>query len=370
MEDATHERKLNLLIALEGLGIGGAEVVVQRLAQTIDPRRFNLTIGCIKRRGLIGGQLTQAGVKVVVLSDKAGGKNTYFSFLRLLKLIREQRIHVVHTHTTDSFVDAAICKLLIPRLKLIHTFHFGNYPHRPRLTLWLERLSCRLADRLVAVGEQQREQLRSVYGLRSIERIWNGVSYQPGNPGHAFRQRIGAENHVLIGTTATLKEQKGLFDFLAVARKVLDARNNVRFVVVGDGPLRSALEARRRELGLDDAVNFCGLIENAAQVALPAFDIFFQSSLWEAMSISLLEAMAAGKAIVTTRVGDAAWMIQDGVDGLLVEPRDLEGMATALDRLIRDRDLHGRLGRAAASKAQQQFTVEQMTQAYEEIYVT
>jgi glycosyltransferase involved in cell wall biosynthesis len=130
------------------------------------------------------------------------------------------------------------------------------------------------------------------------------------------------------------------------------------------------LEARRRELGLDDAVNFCGLIENAAQVALPAFDIFFQSSLWEAMSISLLEAMAAGKAIVTTRVGDAAWMIQDGVDGLLVEPRDLEGMATALDRLIRDRDLHGRLGRAAASKAQQQFTVEQMTQAYEEIYVT
>jgi glycosyltransferase involved in cell wall biosynthesis len=266
-------------------------------------------------------------------------------------------------------VDAAICKLLRPSLRLIHTFHFGNYPHRRKQTLWLERIFCRFADRLVAVGEVQRQQLRSVYGVRDIKRVWNGVSYTPGRGDDSLRKRANAEHHVLIGTTATLTDQKGLFDLLAVAVRMRDTVPNARFVVVGDGPLREQLEAKRDELGLKDTVYFSGWVRNAGEVVLPAFDIFFQPSLWEAMSISLLEAMAAGKAIVTTRVGETPHIVENEVDGLLVDARDIRGMAAALQRLIGDRALRTRFGEAAARKAKQDFTVERMTRGYEEIYL-
>lgn len=367
-DSVKHDRKINLLIASEGLGIGGAEVVIQRLAQTLDRRRFNITLCCLKVRGSIGEQLMREGLEVAVLCDPDAKRVNYFTFVRLLKLIRAKRIDVVHTHTTDALADAALCKLLVPRLKLIHTFHFGNYPHRRKRELWMERLFSRIATRLLAVGEVQRQQLKAVFRFRdrAVGRVWNGVTFSaPAGSADAPAQ---AKPEVLIGTIATLTEQKGLFDFLAVARQLRDERSNVRFMIVGEGALRARLEARRHELGLDDTVSFSGWVQDAAKVALPTFDIFFQPSLWEAMSIALLEAMAAGRAIVTTRVGENPHVVEDGADGLIVEPKDVDGMVTALRRLVDDAELRARLGTAAARKAKRQFTVEHMTRAYEEIY--
>jgi len=366
-----NERKTNLLIVVAGLGIGGAEVVIQRLAETIDRTRFNLTIACLKVSGPVGEELTRQGIEVVVLS-KRGGRADYFTVFRLLRLIRERRIDVVHTHTTDALVEAALCRILLRRFKLIHTFHFGNYPRAPGRTARMERIGAGIADYLLAVGDVQRNQIRAAYALPDpvIGRIWNGVNFRARDDGREFRAKLGVGNEtVLIGTLATLIEQKGLFDLLSVARQVRDSGANVRFVIVGEGMLRPALEARRRELGLDDTVTLAGWVSAAAEVALPAFDIFFQPSLWEAMSIALLEAMSAGKPAVTTRVGEAPYMVENEGDGLLVEPRDIAGMARALTRLIDDVELRRRMGLAAAAKVARQFTVEQMTRAYERVYL-
>lgn len=366
-----NEPRTNLLIVVAGLGIGGAEVVIQRLAETLDRARFNLTIACLKVRGSIGDELARHGVDIVVLS-RAGARTDYFTVFRLMKLIRERRIDVVHTHTTDALVEAGICRLLLRSFKLIHTFHFGNYPRPPGRMARMERIGARFADYLLAVGDVQRKQIQSAYGLQdaAIGRIWNGVNFRAKDDGREFRARLGVGNDtVLIGTLATLIEQKGLFDLLTVARKVRDGGANVRFVIVGEGKLRPALEQKRRELGLDDTVTLAGWVNAAAEVALPAFDIFFQPSLWEAMSIALLEAMSAGKPPVTTRVGEAPYMVENEGDGLLVEPRDIDGMAGALTRLIDDVELRRRLGAAAAAKVAGQFTVENMTRAYERVYL-
>jgi glycosyltransferase involved in cell wall biosynthesis len=364
-------RKINLLVAAAGLNIGGAEVVIKHLVQTIDRRRFNVTVCCIKACGLIGDELVREGIDIVTLSNSAKPKVDYFTFIKLLRLIRLKRIDVVHTHTTDALADAAVCRLLMPRLKLIHTFHFGNYPNLGWRHMWIEQVFSGLANRLIAVGEVQRRQIRDVFRFREgrIGRVWNGVSLSLNQDEGSFRSRVDAENCILVGTIATLIEQKGLFDLLAVARKFRDAGNRVRFVIVGDGHLRAELEAKKRELGLDDIVVFAGWVMNAAAVALPAFDVFFQPSLWEAMSIVILEAMAAGKPIVATRVGENFHIIEDEVDGLLVEPKDVNRMAAALGRLIDDPELRCRLGSAASKKVTQQFTVERMTRAYEEIYM-
>jgi glycosyltransferase involved in cell wall biosynthesis len=368
---AESELKVNLLILASSLWIGGAETVIRHLAQTVDRRRFNVTVCHLKQRGQIGDELARAGVDVVGLTEDSTTRVDYFTFLKLLKLLTLRRIDVIHTHTTHGLVDAGLCKLLRPRLRVVHTFHFGNYPHtRPRI-MWMERVFSRIADRLCAVGEAQRRQIRSVFGFRDgrIGTIRNGVmtARKLGDP--QFRNRIGATDRILIGTIGTLIEQKGLRDLLQVARRIKDAGHSARFVIVGEGYLRPVLEGLRASLGLEDVVVLTGWMTDAADHALPTFDIFFQPSLWEAMSVVTLEAMAAGKPIVATRVGEASLIINDGVDGLLVSPGDVEGMAGALGRLIADPGLRARMGLAAREKIEAQFTVDHMTRAYEEVYL-
>ncbi len=366
----TSAGRVNLMMLSAGLGLGGAETVIRHLAQAIDPQRFNVTIGCIKGLGVVGRQLADEGVDIVSLADPGSQKVDYFTSIKLRRLIRDRGIQLVHTHTPDGLADAAVCKLVMPGLKVIHTFHFGNYPHTGRRLLWMERVFSRVVDRLVAVGDVQRGQIRQVFGLRDsqIDMIWNGVMPASTTTGADFRAKVGANDRLVIGTVATLIEQKGLRDLLAVAAQLRRQTDNACFVIVGDGHLRLELERLRHELGLDDTVIFAGWVPDAASVALPAFDIFFQPSHWEAMSVAVLEAMAARKPVVATRVGENPRILADGVDGLLVDAKDIGGMAATLGRLAADADLRGRLGAAAAEKVARQFTVSQMARTYEQLY--
>jgi glycosyltransferase involved in cell wall biosynthesis len=369
---ATDARKVNVMLLTTGLGIGGAEVVVRDLARTLDRQRFNVSICCLKALGPIGTELAEEGIDISVLPGVNPARANYFTSIQLRRAIRRKRIDIVHSHTTYALVDACLCRCVSPGLRVAHTFHFGNYPHAGPRIRWMEQIFSRLADRLIAVGQVQKEQIRSAYGLsdRSIGVVRNGVQLPQagvGDPG--FRARIGAEGKVLVGTIATLIPQKGLPNLMAVARRVRDVVDNVHFVVVGEGKMRDELERLRRELRLEDTVTLTGWLTNAASLALPSFDIYFQPSLWEAMSISILEAMGAGKPVVATLVGEASHLIARGAEGLLYEPRDIEGMATAVSRLAADESLRREIGMAAARKVAGHFTVGHMTQAYEEVYL-
>jgi glycosyltransferase involved in cell wall biosynthesis len=364
------QRKSNLLIVASHLWIGGAESVIQHLAEFIDRDRFNVTVCCLKHRGSVGDELARKGIDIISFAEPGDMRVDYLTFVKLFKVIRARKIDVVHTHTTHGLFDSSLCSLLLPRLKVVHTFHFGNYPHTKPRILWMERICSRFADRLYAVGEVQRKQIQTVYGLsdRQIGTVYNGVSFRTGLGDPEFRRKIGADNRVLIGTIATLITQKGLTYLLDVAKAIKESGRKVVFVVVGEGQLRSELEAKRDRLGLHDTVAFAGWVKNAAEVALPAFDVFFQPSLWEAMSMVILEAMSSGKPVVATRVGENGRIIEDGVDGLLVEPTDVAGMASALGRVIDDASLRISLGQAARDKVGERFTIHHMVRDYEAVY--
>jgi glycosyltransferase involved in cell wall biosynthesis len=382
-------RRINVLILASSLRIGGAEVVIQNLARTIDRRRFNVTVAHTKDVGHIGAEMQRTAVDLVDLRKGSwlkGRAFAYLSFVALVSLVRRKRVDVIHTHNVDGLADAALCKLLVRNVKTVHTFHFGKYPGarwflsstdataiRRRL-MWMERLFSLLTDRLISVGDVQRQLLQATYGFRSqsIKTVWNGVTSPSPVAEHSrLRSQLEAQDSVVIGTIATMIEQKGLHDLLHVARIVKDAGGfgrSVKFVVVGEGRLRKELEARRAELGLDDLVLFTGWITDAARVALPAFDVLFQPSLWEAMSVVVLEAMAEGKPVVATRVGENPRVIEHGVDGLLVDATDAPGMAAALASLIQSETLRRQMGQAGRRKFEQYFTVEHMARAYEQIY--
>lgn len=365
------KRKINILISVAGLHIGGAEVVIKNLVHNINKKMFNVTILCLKGHGSIGEELLRDGFDIISFDTYYKSKVDYFTFLKFLKIIRQKKIDIVHTHSKDALADAAICKILLPGLKLIHTFHFGNYLNQVWKKMWIEQVFSRVANRLIAVGEIQRNQIKKVFKFNDskVEKVWNGIPLIKGNVNNSYRESLGIRNRILIGTICTLTQQKGLFDLLSVAAKIHNKKDNVRFVIVGDGPLRSDLEKKLNELEITETVIFTGWIPDASKNILHEFDIFFQPSLWEAMSIVILETMAAGIPIVATRVGENTQIIEDEVDGILVDTKDVDGMTLALSRLIENPDLRNLFGSTAKEKVSNLFTVEHMVQAYENIYI-
>jgi glycosyltransferase involved in cell wall biosynthesis len=358
------------MLAIDGLGLGGAEMVVRDLARCVDPTRFEVCVCCTRGLGgSIGESLLRDGIDVFVLPGQQDGRVDYLTWLKFRRAVKERNIDLVHTHALSALLDAGMSRLTMPHVKVVHTFHYGNYPHESWSRHLMEGLCARAVDRLIAVGHEQRRSIEATYGLSSsrVETVWNGVTSAPPRLPSLFRTEMNTGDRLLVGTIAKLTQQKGLDDLLVVARRCRDAGCPVQFVIVGEGPLRASLEQRRRELGLDDTVVITGWIPEAGVWALPAFDVFFQPSRWEAMSIVILEAMASGKAILATRVGDNPHVLEDGVSGLLVEAGDIEAMVGGLARLA-DGPLRRDLGQAARERFEEKFTLEHMIRRYEIIY--
>ena len=364
-------RKTHVMQLTAGLGIGGAEMVVRDLATAADSTRFHVSICCLKNLGQLGQELERQGADIFTLPGVDYDRADYFTSRRLHALIRARGVDVVHSHTTHALLDSGLCRRSFAGARALHTFHFGNYPHKKTSELWMERVGSRLVDCRVAVGAVQRGQIAAALGLRedAIDVVRNGVAVPvPDERVAAFRAQTAAADQVLVGTLATLIPQKGLADLLRVARQVRDRRSDVHFVVVGEGVLRPELERLRAELGLESAVTFAGWIADAARGALPAFDVYLQPSLWEAMSISILEAMGAAKPVVTTKVGEASHIIEPGVSGYLFAPGDVAGMASAVLDLAAHSDTRRRVGAAAERTVADHHTVGHMVRAYETIY--
>ena len=361
--------RTNLLLLTTSLGVGGAEMVIRSLARSIDSERFAVSICCLTSAGSIGQELAADGIELHSFASE-GARTDYLTAVKLRRLIVSKQIEVVHTHTTHALCDAVLCRWTRP-FSLVHTFHFGNYPHLPRRVLWMERLASRYADRLIAVGVEQRKQIASTYdrSTDSIGVIRNGVRVPlASDTGPGSYPQVRSDTAIVVGTIASLIPQKGLYDLLNVAKRVHDVHQNVRFVLVGEGTQRGELLRRRHSMGLDDVVIMDGWMLNAGETALPGFDIYLHPSLWEAMSLSILEAMAAGKPVVSTQVGESAHVIQHGVDGYLYQPGDVSGMAAAIIELIERPEQRRRVGTSAAAKIAAAYTESTMVRAYEKLY--
>jgi glycosyltransferase involved in cell wall biosynthesis len=364
-------KKIKILYVCRNYHIGGAEAVVANLCRQIDKERFDVSLfHFLKERGMIGDELHEEGFKTYGISASRIPALKYLTFFQLRRIVIEKEIDIVHSHCTYGLIDSALCKVSSPNLRHLHTFHFGNYPHISKRYLALERFFCKIPDQLVAVGHEQRKVIMKTYGLppERILTVWNGVVSGRGGAAPEFLEKYGNRKGVIIGVIATLIEQKGLTDMLEVASELKRRGVDAIFLVVGEGHLRKELESKARDLELGDTVQFLGWVMNADSRILPLFDILFQPSLWEAMSMVVLEAMAGGKPIVATDVGENRHMVKYGENGFLVAPRDIASMADALEALTKNPDLLKRQGLESRRRFQEKFTSEAMVRKYEDLY--
>lgn len=360
-----------ILIVHSTLHIGGAEEVTANLCRHIDRQRYEIAVCYLKEKGVIGDKIAAEGTEVFGIPRRRDGKTDYFTALGLRKAIQARGINLLHTHDVHSLADSTACRLTLRKLRTIHTFHYGRYPHRDKPFRTIESACWRFIDAPVAVSQIQAENIRRLYRMpeNRMHVLWNGVDYVGAKSEPEFITEARQQGKTVIGCINTLIEQKGMFDLLETAAALKQTgRSDFVFLVAGDGPLREALIEQVHARGLQDQVRFLGWVQNAARVMMDHIDIFFQPSLWEAMSIVLLEAMAAGRAIVATKVGEAPRILESERHALLVDAKDITAMSRALSRVLDDQALRERMGSEARNCYTQQFTAAAMAERYMQLY--
>lgn len=365
-------RRIRVLQVTDNLGAGGLEQVVVTLCRTMDRSRFEPSVVCLSFVGALGARLAGFGVPVYQL-PRRGATPNYLAFRAIARLIREQRIDVVHTHNTGAFIDGGLAALLAGRPTLVHTEHGRVFPDRLRY-LVAEHLLARLAHRVVGVSEKTVTDLHRFERIarRKLALIPNGIELD------AYATRIDRaakrrELHLppagpILGLTARLDQAKGITYLLQALPRLLARHPDLSVVIAGTGALQAALEAEARSLGVAHRVAFLGVRMDVAEL-LQLFDVFALPSVREGLPMALIEAMSAGCAIVATDVGGVGTLVRTDDTGLLIPPRSPEALATAISRLLDDPALRRRLGAAAQRVAHERYDAAAMTRRYERLYL-
>lgn len=357
------------------LDFGGAETMIVDIVENIDHELFEVVVCCINKKGSLGEDLAKKGHKLYEVRKEID-KQSYFSLAKRIKeIIKAENPDIVHSHCDSALIDIGPIYTLNRKLPpLIHTFHFGNYPHIAKKYIYLQMLFTKFVTQLVAVGTNQKDRIVETMKINPdrIHTILNGVSDNDYIDDEVNANKIKKElniekDELVIGCVAVLTDQKGIDDFIKACSMLKDKYPKTKWVVVGSGPLLEDLQSLASKLDLNDYMVFAGWRSDVKNV-LPVFDIYVIPSLWEAMSISLLEAMAAKRAIVATDVGENGKVIVNNQSGLIVKPGDLDAIVSAIDSLVTDEEKRSMFAENAYSDYVNKYSVQCMVDNYSKLY--
>ena len=370
----TNARVLNVVPTLM---CGGTENQFMTLSRRLDPTRFDLEFACLRRWGPFVQELVDRGIPLseyrvtTFRSVQAIAQQA-----RLVRHIARQRIQIVHAYSFYGNVFA------VPPARLVAPVVIASIrdcaPYLTAMQKRVQRYACQFADCVLVNAEAVRDWLIGEgYDRSKIVVIRNGVDLTrfSGAPDpQGIRRELGLPPGTpLVAVVSRLTRLKGLEHLLEAVAILTPSHPDARFLIIGEtAPSDTAyLEVLNRlaaELGVADRVIFTG-IRSDVPALLSGVDVSVMPSLNEALSNVLLESMAAGAPTVATRVGGTPEALVDDVTGLLVAPGDSRALAAAIARLLDDRHLAARLGRAARQVIEDRFSVDRMVASTEQLYL-
>jgi glycosyltransferase involved in cell wall biosynthesis len=295
------------------------------------------------------------------------GRADWRAVRQIEEYIQEDAVDLVHTHgyKADLYGYLAAWRCHKPVVATCHnwvggTAALGIYNH-------LDRMALKKFNALAAVSDAVAQRLLA-FGVPSekIKTIANGIdvtAFERAQPLPLLKD----EGSIVVGVVARLDLQKGFEYLLRAARELCKMFPGLKIVIAGEGPDRSAIEEMIEQYGLQSSVVLAGQQSNMPAV-YAAMDIFVLPSLNEGLPMTVLEAMAASKPVIATRVGAIPSVIRDGENGLLVAPKDSEGLWNAVASLLNDPERRRRLGDRAHAWVSQNYTSEAMAFKYREMY--
>ncbi len=358
------QSRLEILIALESSGPGGAENMVVSLAAALAARGHGVSI-VTDRPGWMTDRARQAGVPVWIETQRPGVDLRWIA--RLARRMRRERIDYFHSHefSMNVFGGAAARLASVPHLA---TIHGRNYVTGAPRRVLAYRLLRRLGVPIVAVSEDLRGYLAEGFGLprESLSLIPNGIEIpaltlrSPGPQRELERARLGlpttAPLVLCVGNLYPVKDHATLVRALA---KLPD----VHLAIAGRGAEEENLRHLAEELGLADRLHLLGLRDDVGAL-LGVCDVFAQPSRSEGLPLAILEAMSRSVPVVASRVGGIPEAIEDGRSGLLARPGDPDAFVRALATILGSPEQAERLGQHARARVEREFSIAAMVDRY------
>lgn len=358
--------------SLDGSSIHGVSRLFSWWFPRYDKSRFDVRLVGLRKRDAAGALLEQGGIDVIHLGK---GKFDPSTLGALRRVIRAFDADILHLHGYGAATFGRIAARLHNRPAIVHE-HFVD-PAMPAYQGYAEAALAPLTSYAIAVAESVKKfciEKRRMPPDR-IGVIYNGIpleEFRPAAPERvrALREELGIrEGEAVVGAVGRLHRQKGFVYLIQAMARVLAEHPRTRLVIVGDGALRDELERAAVDAGVREAVVFAGFRPKVAEM-LSVFDIMAIPSLYEGVPLTVFEALAQAKAIVSTGVDGLGEVLKDGETALLVPPADSEALAAGIGRLLADPDRAAALRRRCEverTRFEVQSAVDQMQSLYERL---
>ena len=373
------EPRIKILYVTLNMELGGTERQLYELAVGLDPERFRPHVCCLWGGGPLAVEFEKAGIPIVTFRyprlDSPRNIRALHIFLSqvraLARLFREVEPAIVHAFLPRAYVTAGFAARLAHVPVLVTSRRgLGYNMERHFFFRRLGNMVNRWADAVVANSEAVKADTLSrerIDGAK-LSVIYNGVRAPEGREPGDRRAGLGKEiAGPIVCCVANFFPYKGHCELLAAASIVVKSFPGATFLLVGEGRQRPEIERRVRELGVGENVVMLGTRPDVRMI-MGLSDLVVLASHEEGFPNVILEAMAAGKPVVATRVGGVPEAVEDGYTGLLVPPRDPEALAAAILRLLNDRDDAIEMGRRGLERMKERFTIDRMVKSYETLY--
>jgi len=344
---------------------GGAERVVLELARAQRSGGADAEVLCLQQLGALEPAFRADGIPIA-LAGGGGRPGALRVAWRLAAELRRRAPEVIHTHNSAPQITAGLGRRLgrwsLPGSALVHTEH-GRLGDVGAAVLRYRRWTVAAFDAVIAVSADARAQMlaHGIRAPRGVDVVENGIDlsrYPARTPA------IGSATIVQVGRLDRIKGQDVLLDALPAVRRAVPA---ARLLLVGDGPARATLTAQAERLGIADAVEFVGAVDDVRPFLARA-ELFVLPSRSEGISLALLEAMATALPVVATDVGGNREVIDSPAVGILVAVDDAGALASGIARLLGDPAGAGAMGRAARAAIAQRFSSTRTVDSYAAIY--
>jgi glycosyltransferase involved in cell wall biosynthesis len=381
--------RVKVLRVIARLNVGGPALHVAYLAEGLADRGYDTTLvaGSLARGEESMSQVAETrGARIVTLPHLArdiSPLNDALAVFRLAGLIRRERPQILHTHTAKAGFVGRIAALLAGDARppiVVHTFHghvLRGY-FNPFVTLGfrtLERWLASVTTKLIAVSPEVRDDLVRLHvapqekfavvrlGIELEQRVGGGEDVR-----RETRRQLGvAPDAFVVGWVGRMTAVKRTDDVLLAFRKLVDRDVDAWLCLVGDGPDREHLERRAHELGIARRCLFVGYQDDVAPY-YEAIDALLLPSGNEGTPVSVIEALAAGRPAVATRVGGVPDVVRDGVDGFLVDVGDATSLADRLADLAREPARRAEMGRDGRERVLQRYAVDRLVDDVDALY--
>ncbi|HKW94421.1 MAG TPA: TIGR03088 family PEP-CTERM/XrtA system glycosyltransferase [Methylomirabilota bacterium] len=355
---------------VNSLSTGGLENGVVNVAN--DPKSsFRHVVICMTTSGPLAARLN-SDVRVLSVGKRDGHDPR--AVVRLVRLLQRIAPDIVHSRNWATF-DAVLAGRVARVSAIVHGEHgrdVADPQGRNRRRNRIRRLLSPLVTRFVTVSDDLRRWLVEDVRVRAnkVRTIYNGVEHDrfaDASRAEAREELRLSRDALVLGTVGRLDPVKDQGALVRAFAAIIPRHPEAVLLIAGDGPCREELTNLVRSMGLDGRVRLLGERRDIPSV-LASLDLFLLPSIAEGMSNTVLEAMATGLPVVATRVGGNPELVEEGVTGRLVPPRDHEALVGAMNDYLDDPHLRERHGKASSDRSRRHFSIERMRRQYEDLY--